>query len=214
MGYHRTALGAYSPLGLSFGAGSGTTGWITIPAGRWVDMEAAVKNAYTRERGAHVGREITLPTGVTAKRQNVPETTCADIASSFGSWVKDMTTKGMERPGGPWLSHLLGGTNPFAGRLATLAASLRPQCPDPDAVYPHNDEFWALTGRLAIELDSQKAIPSTWQLWKESVAEAATDAVDKVPNPCDLVPALCIDWTKWIAISALGVGAYFALKGR
>ena len=188
---------------------------ISIPASKWVDMVTRASNVYGERRGVRPGARVRLPSGVMGKVSFVPRTTCADISQALGGggWATQMVKVGFIRPSGPVGSGIKGGIDPFAVRLIMMQTSLRAQCTDPNAEYPLNDEFWILVRRLAIELDSRKAIPSTWNLVVESTKEAWDAFVDNLPRP-DFPTLPSFGLGKIMLYSALGFGAYLLLKGK
>ncbi len=190
---------------------------ISIPAGKWVDMVTRASNVYGERRGVRAGARVRLPSGVMGKVAFVPRTTCADVGSALGGggWAAQMAKEGFMRPSrvGPTGASALGGVDPLAMRLILMQGAIRVQCTDPNTEYPLNDEFWLIVRRLAIELDSRKAIPSTWDLVVESVEEAWDEFVDRVPTP-DFPQLPSFGLGKLMLYSALGFGAYLLLKGK
>ena len=192
---------------------------ISIPAGRWVDMVTRVSNIYGERRGVRAGARVRLPSGVMGRVAFLPRTTCADIGRAFGGdrggWAAQMAKDGFLRPAGPAGSGILTGFDPFALRLIKMRGGLSVRCTDPNVEYPLNDEFWVLARRLAIELDSRKAIPSAWELVVESVEEAWDDFVEALPDMPGLPSLLpSFDFGAIMLYSALGFGAYLLLKGK
>ena len=118
---------------------------------RWLKL----KQMYIELRGSSVG----------ANNKPIPHTTHSDVLQLAAAWSNELS------------------------KLKADSASQKTehrrwqQCVDtvkqhadptrPGAVYSRNEEFWQrCTGRLAIYLESRKAVPSQWTLVKESVVEA------------------------------------------
>ena len=117
---------------------------------RWVKL----KQMYVDLRGASVGKNKKL----------IPHTTNSDVLQLAAAWSREVG-KVKADSASQRSEH-----KRWQRCMETVKQHADPS--KPDAIYPRNEEFWQeCTSRLAIYLESRKAVPSKWTLLKESVVE-------------------------------------------
>lgn len=155
-----------------------------VEGGTWVDTWDRAKAHYSRIRGVREGSRVTFSTGAQGLIYQIPMTSCGDIVHAFATWAKTLALEA-----GPF--------DPYGAELRGLASLTPSLCPVPGMEYPRNTLFWNLTRRICVELDSRKAIPSKWELLKESVYESWNEFKDDTGRDIK-------DTAKWAFSLALG----------
>ena len=185
----------YLPIGADY---------IPISGGStWVDQWLQASSALGERRGVRPGKRITLSTGAIGYVPFVPKATCADVLKMLARWGAPMLMKM-----GLSLSF-----NPYARALTKMVKDFASICgSNATQEFPQNDLFWILTKRLALELDSRKAVPNDWELIVESVKESAEEFLTDLPGVTDIVPTF--DLRNMLLLSLGGVGLYMVLKRR
>lgn len=160
----------YEQLGIDWSGSKSAPASVTyVKGGTSVDTWIQASNKYKKIRGARPGTRFELPTGAIGYQLWVAKTTCGDVAAAYKGWAGDLAKRVINEGG---FGSIL---DPYAHALLDLSTQAPAICETHDSEYPANDQFWVLTKRLAIELDSRKAVPSMWTLVTESTAEALRD---------------------------------------
>ena len=146
---------------------------IINPASDHVRQWAAMKQTYVAKRGSDAGRN----------RKAIPRTTNADIRQLANYWH------------GEYLRELL--TNPKAldkdlasrkrwNRQQTEARPPAGQSRHRNALYAENEWFWQeASRRIAIYLESRKAIPARAELFVDAVSETVSEQVEAVKDAAE-----------------------------
>lgn len=116
---------------------------------RWLKL----KQMYLELRGSSIG----------ANQKPIPHTTNSDVMQLAAAWANELSKvdSAAQRT-----EH-----ERWQRCMDTVKQHADPS--KPGAVYARNEEFWqGCTWRLAIYLESRKAVPSQWTLVKESVVES------------------------------------------
>lgn len=157
-----------------------------------VKLYAALKEAMVELRGFDLvpGKKISA---------RIPRTTNADVRLLLTQWTAEVAKAGIAASSNQktaW-EKLVGKWTPAAAEMQTDATD-----DEPSEVFDDNVRFWTATGKLAISLNSIKAIPSTWELALEATAEAAREAPAVVLDVTKKVGGAVVDVTSKIASGA------------
>ena len=134
-----------------------------------VTQWAQLKRVYVTKRGSDAGRN----------RKAIPRTTNADIKQLADYWHGEYLQEMIGRPKA--LDKDRASRKRWVEAKRTIDRQLAHA--DPNAVYAVNEWFWQdATSRLAIYLESRKALPSKASLLIESVSETVQEGVDGAVN--------------------------------
>lgn len=121
---------------------------------RWLRL----KELYIQRRGSTQGANTKL----------IPRTTNSDVLQLATHWSRELARVS------PRSAHERREHARWSACMATVKQHADPT--KPNAVYAKNEAFWqSCTRRLAIYLSARKAIPSKWQMFKESVVETIAE---------------------------------------
>ena len=132
---------------------------------QWV----ALKQLYARKRGSDADRN----------KKAIPRTTNGDAKQLVQYWHGEYLSDVIGKPKA--LDRSLASRKEWVARKRALDRALAGA--DPNATYRANEQFWHDTGRLAIYLESRKAIPTRTEIFFESVGETVSEHVDSVKRP-------------------------------
>lgn len=154
----------------------------TIPArSDHVLQWAALKRLYVTQRGSDAGRN----------RKAIPRTTNGDIAQLSQWWHDEFSRQLLLHP--KPLDRDLASRKRWKDSKRTIDRQLRDA--DPKALYPQNEWFWQeASKRLAIYLESRKAVPNRADLMVDSLAETvqehAQTAKDLARRAAEAAPSI------------------------
>ena len=139
---------------------------ITVKAqGDHVQHWAALKRLYIPERGSDPGKS----------GKAIPRTTNGDVAALTRLWDTEFRREILRNP------FVNDRSRSSMTRWDDSKRAIQRDLANADkhALYPRNEWFWdTATLRLAIYLESRKAIPSNTELWIESFTETLSEHAD------------------------------------
>ncbi|MCG8419453.1 MAG: hypothetical protein MJE77_16100 [Proteobacteria bacterium] len=125
----------------------------------------ALKRTYVAERGSDTGRF----------GKAIPRTTHGDVRQLTDYWHGEYSREVVRSPRA--LDRDRASRRHWVNSKRRIDAQLLNA--NPGTPYPHNEWFWQdATSKLALYLDSRKAVPSRTQLIVESVRETVSDHID------------------------------------
>lgn len=182
-----------------------------------VRLYAALKEAMVELRGFDLipGKKL----GV-----RIPRTTNADVRLLLARWSAELIAAGV-----PLASNQKEAWRKIVEKWTPATGEMVDELEgdDPGALFADNVRFWTATGKLALSLESLKAIPSTWSIALEATAEAAAEAPAVVLEVTKKVGTAVVDVTSAIAkgagrvvgsagagfLGALGIGGIALIAG-
>jgi len=142
----------------------------TIPAkSDHVRQWAALKRLYVEQRGSDAGRN----------RKAIPRTTNGDISQLSQYWNDELSRQILLNPRA--LDSDLASRKRWKASKRKIDQQLRGA--DPNAVYSQNEWFWQeASKRLAIYLESRKAVPGRADLVVDSITETVKEHAEAVKD--------------------------------
>ena len=145
---------------------------IINPASDHVRQWAAMKQTYVAKRGSDAGRN----------RKAIPRTTNADIRQLTNYWHGEYLRELLTNPKA--LDKDLASRKRWIDSKRKLDRQLAKA--DKNALYVENEWFWQeASRRIAIYLESRKAIPARAELFVDAVSESVSEQVEAVKDAAE-----------------------------